>query len=67
MKLYTIDNVKLINLKVIDSNNANVNVFENIDKYFAPKRIFTVVLKEFQEDEIKTIVDFINNSDRGII
>ena len=51
MKLYTIDNVKLINLKVIDSNNANVNVFENIDKYFVPKRIFTIVLKEYQEDE----------------
>ena len=51
MKLYTIDNVKLINLKVIDSNNANVNVFENIDKYFVPKRIFTVVLKEYQKDE----------------
>ena len=51
MKLYTIDNVKLINLKVIDSNNANVNVFENIDKYFVPKRIFTIVLKEYQKDE----------------
>ncbi len=51
MKLNTIDNVKLIDFKVINSNNANINVFEDIDKYFVPKRIFTVVIQNYNNDE----------------
>ena len=51
MILNTIDNVKLIDLKVINSHNAKINILENIDKYFIPKRIFTVVIQRYKEDE----------------
>ena len=51
MKLNTIDNVKFINFKVINSNNANINVFEDIDKYLVPKRIFSVVIQKYNNDE----------------
>ena len=51
MKFNNIDNVKLINLKVLNSNNANLNIFENINDYFITKRIFTVVINDFNKDQ----------------
>ena len=37
MKLNTIDNVKIINLKVINDSNANLYVAENSSDYFIVK------------------------------
>ena len=51
MKLNTIDKVKVINLEVINSNNAKLNIFEDIDKIFEIKRIFTVAINDFKDDE----------------
>ena len=50
MKLNTVDNVKLINLKVINHSNANLNILERVDEFFVIKRIFTVVINEFDND-----------------
>lgn len=53
MKLNTIDKVKVIDLKVINQTDANLNIFENVNKLFNIKRVFTVEIKKF------------NNNNRG--
>ena len=50
MKLNTINNVKIINFKVINHVNASLNISENLDKFFVIKRIFTVKLNQFDND-----------------
>ena len=37
----TIDDVKIIDLNIINSKNASLFVFENADKLFQIKRVFT--------------------------
>ena len=51
MELNTLDKVKLINLKVLNSNNAYINVLESVNNFFKIKRIFTVVIRNFQNDK----------------
>jgi dTDP-4-dehydrorhamnose 3,5-epimerase-like enzyme len=51
MKLNTLDKVKIINLKVVDSNNASINIIEDLDKLIPIKRIFTVLISNFKNDK----------------
>jgi len=50
MKLNNIDKVKIINLKVINHSDANLNIFENVNNFFKIKRIFTIEINKFKKN-----------------
>ena len=49
--LNRIDKVKEIDLQIIKSIDANINVFEKLDELFTIKRIFTVEINQFNKNE----------------
>ena len=50
MKLNNINKVKKINLITIKSQDAIINVFETINKYFEIKRIFTITINNLKKN-----------------
>ena len=46
-----IDKVKFFDLQIINSNGSKINVFENLNNLFIIKRIFTVEMKNFDQNE----------------
>jgi len=46
-----IDKVKILDLQLISSKGSTVNVFENLNKFFTIKRIFTVQMNNFYLNE----------------
>ena len=50
MKLNNINKVKKINLSTIKSQDAIINVFETINKYFEIKRVFTITISKLKKN-----------------